>query len=137
LSHVIDNALSLSYAAQYLRITETTELVVFFGVGPALAITIAYLSWRGKSRRFNPQLYAMVCVASGVTAFLLFVVAQRPVNVGTAQYVLQFFCAVVGALLVWVFMGCGFPVFLHLLSHLWLWHNRTRVTDSASMKDDC
>src|SRR5437588_3982161 len=98
---------------EYLRITETAELVVFFGVGPALAITIGYLSWRRKPRRFNPQQYAMACVTSVVAAFLLLVIAQRPVDVRTTQYFLHFFCALLGGLLLWVFMGCGFPVVLH------------------------
>jgi drug/metabolite transporter (DMT)-like permease len=115
------------------RITETTELLAFFGVGPALAITIAYRSWRGKPRRFNPRLYSIVCFASGVTGFLLLFVAQRPVNVGTTQFFLQFLCAVVGGLLLWVFMACGSAVVLHLMSQWWRWHNRTRLTDGATM----
>ena len=116
------------------RITETTELGAFFGVGPALAITIAYLSWRGKLGPFNPRLYAIVCFASGVTGFLLLVIAQRPVNVRTAQFFLQFFSAVGGGLLLWMFMGCGSALVLHLLSHWWNWHNRTRLTDGATTK---
>jgi hypothetical protein len=127
--------ISLPMNPEYLRITETTELVAFFGVGPVLAITIAYLSWRGKPRRFNPGLYAITYVLSVLTGVLLLVVGKRPVDVRTAQYFLQFFCGVLGSLLLWVSIGCGFPVVLHLLSYFWSWHSRTRLRDSTVMKD--
>jgi hypothetical protein len=126
--------ISLPMNPEYLWITETTELVAFFGVGPALAITIAYLSWRGRPRRFSPELYAIACVVSGVTGLLLLAVAKRPVDVRTAQYFLQFFSGLIGSLLLWAFIGCGFPVVLHLLSYLWRWHRRTRLSDTAAMK---
>ncbi|MGB9103778.1 MAG: hypothetical protein WCC59_03380, partial [Terriglobales bacterium] len=56
----------------YLWLTGAMELLTFFVVGPALAIAIAYAAWRGKPQNFNPERYGMVCVASGVTASLLF-----------------------------------------------------------------
>jgi hypothetical protein len=57
----------------YLWLTGAIELLTFFVAGPVLAIAIAYAAWRGKPKIFNPERYGMMCIASGVTASLLFV----------------------------------------------------------------
>lgn len=56
----------------YLRLTDALQLLTFFVVGPVVAIAIACAAWRGEPQNFNPWRYGRVCVASGVTAFLLF-----------------------------------------------------------------
>jgi hypothetical protein len=69
--------------------------------------------------------YGIVCVASGVTAFLLFGFAKwMNADVRTAQYFWQLACVLLSGLLFGVFMGCGFSVLLRL----WRWHKTTRLT---------
>jgi hypothetical protein len=100
------------------------QLLTFFVVGPVLAIAIAYAAWRGNPQDFNRERYRMVCVASGITAFLLFGFAKwMNADVRTAQYFLQLACVLLSGLLVGVSMGCGFSVLLGL----WRWHNTTRL----------
>jgi hypothetical protein len=108
----------------YLRLTGAIELLTFFVVGPALAIAIAYAAWRGKPNNFTPERYAIVCVASGVTASLLFgFVKWMNADVRTPQYYLQFACFLLSGLLFGAFMGTGFSVLLRL----WRWHKATRL----------
>jgi hypothetical protein len=110
----------------YLWLTGALELLTFFVVGPVLAIAIAYAAWRGKPQNFNPERYGIVCIASGVTAFLLFGFAKwMNADVRTTQYFLQLACVLLSGLLFGVFMGCGFPVLLRL----WRWHKTTRLPD--------
>jgi hypothetical protein len=108
----------------YLWLTGAMQLLTFFVVGPVLAIAIAYAAWRGKPQDFNRERYWMVCVASGMAAFLLFGFAKwMNADVRTAQYFLQLACVLLSGLLFGVFMGCGFSVLLGL----WRWHNTTRL----------
>jgi uncharacterized membrane protein YedE/YeeE len=110
----------------YLWLTGAMQLVSIFVVGPVLAIAIAYAAWRGKPQNFTPARYGMVCVASGVTASLLFGFAKwMNADVRTAQYFLQLACVLVSGLLFGVGMGSFFPVLLHV----WRWHKTTRLTD--------
>jgi hypothetical protein len=84
----------------YLWLTGALQLLTLFVVGPAIAIAIAYAAWRRKPQNFNPQRYGMLCVASGVTASLLLVLAKRiNADVRTPQYFLQFACVLLGGLL--------------------------------------
>lgn len=111
---------------QYLWLTGAMELLTFFVVGPALAIAIAYAGWKGKLQNFNTKRYAIVCVASGVSAFLLFAFAKwLNADVRTPQYCLQLACVLLSGLLFGVCMGCGFPVLLGI----WRWHKATRLTN--------
>lgn len=110
----------------HLWLTEAIELLTFFVLMPAIAIAIAYAAWRRSPQNFSPKRYRTVCVASGVTASLLFVLAKwMNSDVRTAQYFLQLACLLFALLLFGVSMGCGVPV----LIHFWRWHKATRLTD--------
>jgi surface polysaccharide O-acyltransferase-like enzyme len=110
----------------YLWLTGALQLLTLFIVGPIIAIAIAYASWRRKPQNFNPKRYGMLCVASGVSASLMLVLAKWiNADVRTPQYFLQLACALLGGLLLGVGMGCFFPVLLHV----WRWHNTTRLAD--------
>ncbi len=110
----------------YLWLTGAMQLLTFFVVGPVLAIAIAYAAWRGKPRNFNHRRYGTVCVASSVTACLLFGFAKwMNADVRTSQYFLQLTCVLLSGLLFGVGMGSFFPVLLHL----WGWHKTTRLSD--------
>jgi hypothetical protein len=99
------------------------QLLTFFVVGPALAIAIAYGAWRGKQQNLNPVRYGMLCITSGVAAFLLFGFAKWiNADVRTAQYFLELACVLLSGLFFGVFVGCGFSVLLRL----WRWHKTTR-----------
>ena len=105
----------------YLWLTGAIELLTVFVVGPVLAIAIAYAAWRGKPKKLNPGRYAIVCVASGVFASLLFgLVKWMNADVRTPQYFLQFACFLLSGLLFGVFIGTVFSVVL-------LWPNRTII----------
>jgi hypothetical protein len=109
---------------EYLWLVDALQFLAVFVVGPALAITIAYSAWRGKPHNFTAGRYGIVCLASGITASLLFVVAKwMNADVRTVQFLVQFACVLVGGLLFGVFMGCGFPVLLRF----WHWHKATRL----------
>jgi hypothetical protein len=109
---------------QYLWLTDATELLTIFVVGPVLAIAIAYAAWRGKPKNFNPERYGIACIGSGVAAFLLFGLAKwMNADVRTAWYFLQLAFVLLGGLFFGVSMGCFFPVLLRV----WRWHEATRV----------
>ncbi len=110
----------------YLWLTGAIELLTFFGVGPALAIAIAYAAWKGKLKNLDAGRCGILCVASGVTASLLCgFVKWMNADVRTPQYFLQFGCFVLSGLLFGVFMGTGFSVLLCL----WRWHKATRLSN--------
>jgi hypothetical protein len=122
---------------EYLWLVDALQLLTIFLIGPALAIAIAYAARRGKpqnfspDQNFSPEQYGMVCVASGISAVLLFVFAKwMNADVRTAQYFLQLAAVLLGGLLFGVCMGCGFPVLLHL----WRWHRTTRLTDGNTRR---
>jgi len=111
---------------EYLWLTGMAELLTFFVAGPALAIAIGYVAWRVKAQNFDLRRYGMVCVASGVTASLLFALAKwMNADVRTPQYFFQFAAVLLSGLLFGVSVGCGFPLFLQL----WHWHKATRLPD--------
>ena len=117
---------SLTMNPEYLWLTEAMVVLTFFVVGPVLAIAIAYAAWRGKPNNFNPERHGMMCVASGVAAFLLLGLAKwMNADVRTALYFLQLGCGLLSGLLLGVCMGCGFPV----LVGVWRWHKATRLKD--------
>jgi len=100
------------------------ELLSFFFIGPLLAISIAYLAWRGKPHSFGPKGYRTVCFASGVTALLLFGLAKWiNADVRTPQYFVQLACVLLSGPLFGVCMGSGFSVLLKV----WRWHKPTRL----------
>ena len=69
------------------------------------------MAWRGKPQNFNTERYAMVCVASGLTAVLLFTGAKwMNADVRTAEYFLQLACVLLSFLLLGVSAGCISPV---------------------------
>jgi hypothetical protein len=108
----------------YLWLTGALQLLTLFVVGPVISIAIAYAAWRRKPQNFNPQRYGLLCVASGVGASLLLVLAKWiNADVRTSQYFLQLACVLLGGLLLGVGMGCIFPVLLHV----WRWHKTTRL----------
>jgi hypothetical protein len=110
----------------YLWLTGALQLLTFFVVGPALAIATAYAAWRGKPQNSNPRRYGTVCVASGVTAFLLFGFAKwMNADVRTTQYFVQLSCVLLSGLLFGVCIGSFIPVLLHV----WRWHKTTRLVD--------
>ena len=110
----------------YLWLTGAQQLLTLFVVAPVIAIAIAYAAWRGKPNNFNPERYGIVCVASGVTASLLLVLAKWiNADVRTPQYFLQLTCVLLGSLLLGVGMGSFFPVLLHMCR----WHKTTRLAD--------
>jgi hypothetical protein len=111
---------------RYLWLTDAIQLLTFFVVGPVLAIAIAYAAWRGKPQSINPERYGLVCVASGLTASLLFGFAKWiNADVRTAKYPAQLACFLVSGLLFGIFMGSGCSVLLRLLR----WHKTTRLAD--------
>jgi hypothetical protein len=108
----------------YLSLIGTLQLLTLFVVGPVIAIAIAYAAWRRQPQDFTPKRYGMLCVASGVSASLLLVLAKWiDADVRTPQYFLQLACVLLGGLLLGVCMGCFFPVILHV----WRWHKTTRL----------
>jgi hypothetical protein len=110
----------------YLWLTGALQLLVIFVVGPVIAIAIAYAARRRKPQNFNPQRYGTLCVASGVSASLLLVLAKWiNADVRTPQYFLQLTCVLLGGLLFGVAMGSIVPVLLHV----WRWHKTTRLAD--------
>lgn len=110
----------------YLWFAEAIELLTLFVIGPALAIAIAYAAWRGKSHNFSPKQYGIVCVACGVGASLLFVLAKlMNADIRTSLYFLQLACVLLAGVLFGVCMGCGFFVLLSF----WRWHKTTRLAD--------
>jgi hypothetical protein len=107
---------------RYLGMAEALELVTLLGLGPALALVIAYKAWREKDP--NPKKSGLQCMISGAVALLLLgYVRGRGVDVRSAQYLLQLACSLLSFLLIGVFMGCGFGVLLDV----WRWHNRTQL----------
>ncbi len=111
---------------KYLWVTDAVQLLTLFVVGPAIAIVIAYAACREKPQIFNAKRYGMVCVASGVTASLLLLLAKWiNADIRTPQYFVQLTCVVIGLLLFFVGMGSFFPVLLHV----WRCHKATRLTD--------
>jgi hypothetical protein len=115
----------------YLWLTGAMQLLTFFVVGPAIAIAIACAAWRGESHNFNPKQYGTACIASGVTASLLFAFAKwMNVGIRTAQYFLQLTCVLLSGLLFGVCMGCFFPIVLHV----WRWHKTTRLADRQGLE---
>ena len=110
----------------YLWLTEALQLLTIFVVGPVIAVAIAYAAWRRRPHNFNPQRYGKLCVASGVSACLLWVLAKYVnADVRTPQYFLQLTCVLLGGLLFGIAMGSFFPVLLHI----WHWHKATRLAD--------
>jgi hypothetical protein len=108
----------------YLWLTGAIQLLTFFVGGPVLAIAIAYAAWRQETQTFNSRRYGMVCVASGLTATMLFVFAKwLNADVRTPQYFMQLASVLLGNLLLGVFMGCGFSALLQV----WRWHKATRL----------
>jgi hypothetical protein len=108
----------------YLWLTDAMVLLTFFVLGPAVAIVIAYAAWRRELPDVIADRYGLLCVASGVTAVLLFGFAKWiGADVRTAQYFLQLACGLLSGLLFGFCMGCVFPV----LRRLWHWHKRTRL----------
>jgi threonine/homoserine/homoserine lactone efflux protein len=97
------------------------QLLTFFVVGPVLAFAIALSAWRGKLRGFK---HGIGCLASGVTAILLFGFAKwMNADVRTVQYLLQLACVLLSGLLFGVSVGCGFSALLDL----WSSHKTTRL----------
>jgi hypothetical protein len=116
---------------EYLWLTGAMQLLTFFVVGPALTIAIAYGAWRAKPQNLNPERYGMLCITSGVAAFLLFGFAKWiNADVRTAQYFLELACVLLSGPLFGVFAGCGFSVLLRL----WRWHKTTRLTSATNRK---
>jgi hypothetical protein len=110
---------------KYLWLTDALQLLTFFIVGPVLAIAIGYGAWRRTPQNFDLKRHGIVCVASGIAAFLLFGFAKwMNADVRTAQYFLQLACVLLSGLLFGVYMGYGFCVLVGLLR----WHNKTRLT---------
>jgi hypothetical protein len=106
----------------YLWLTEGLELLTFFVIAPLLAIVIAYRAWREKNPK--PKKFVMQCVMSGAVALLLLAFVQRGVvDLHSFQYFLLLGCTLLCFLLLGVFMGSGFAVFLAV----WRWHNATRL----------
>ena len=102
------------------------ELLTFFFIGPLLAISIAYSAWRGKPHSFGRKGYIMACLASGVTALLLFGLAKWiNVDVRTPRYFVQLACVLLSGLLFGICMGFGFS----LLLKVWRWHKTTRLIE--------
>jgi predicted permease len=109
---------------KYLWLTDAMLLVTFYVVLPGIAIVIAYAARRGEPQSFNVQRYGLVCVASIVASFLLFLVAKWiNADVRTPQYFLQLGSVLASLLLLGVATGCGFPILLHM----WRWHKATRL----------
>ena len=97
----------------YLVLTGALQLLTFFVIGPAIGVAIASGAWRGKSPRFDPERYGVLCLAAGVAALLLFGIAKwMNADVRTARYLLQVVCVLLGGLLFGVCMGCGFSIIL-------------------------
>jgi len=110
----------------YLWLTDALQVLTVFVIGPAIGIAIAYAAWRGKLQNFNLQRYGKWCVASGVSAPLLWVLAKWiNADVRTPQYFLQLTCVLLGGLLFGVAMGSLFPVLLQMVR----WHKKTRLND--------
>ncbi|HKR32330.1 MAG TPA: hypothetical protein VJT08_17745, partial [Terriglobales bacterium] len=110
----------------YMWIAETMELLSFFFVGPLLAISVAYLAWRGRPHSFGPKGYTIVCLASGVTALLLLQLAKWiNADVRTPQYFVQLASILLSGLLIGIFVGSGFSV----LFKIWRWHKTTRLIE--------
>jgi hypothetical protein len=113
---------------EYLWFADAIQLLTLFVVGPVLAIAIAYAAWRGKPESFSPKRYGIVCVACGVSASLLFLMAKwMNADVRTAQYFVQLACVLLAGMLLGVGRGCAFPVVLAF----WRWHKTTRPTDES------
>ena len=112
--------------ADCLWLTGALQLLTVFVIGPAIAIAVAYAASHGKLKGFNPQRYVKLCVASAVSAVLLWVLAKWiNADIRTPQYFLQLACVLLGGLLFGVAMGFFFPVLLHVLR----WHKATQLTD--------
>jgi hypothetical protein len=110
----------------YLWLTGAMQLLTFFVLAPVIAAAIEYAAWRETPVKLNPERYGIMCVASGVSAVLLFGFAKwMKADVRTARYFLQLTCVLLSGLLFGVFMGCGFPILLHL----WRWHKKTQLTE--------
>lgn len=112
----------------YLWLTGAIGLLIFFVVGPVIAVAIAYAAWQGKPHNSHAQRYVTACVMSGVTATLLFAFAKWiNADVRTSQYFLQFASFLLSGLLFGVCMGCGFSVLLGA----WRWHKTSRLVDDS------
>jgi len=108
---------------RYLWLPETIELLTFFVIQPVIAITIAYIAWRGRPE--NLSRYRLRCLVSGVTALLLVIFAKfLRADIESFTYVLQVVCLVLGFMSFGVCVGCGVSVFLSM----WHWHKNTHVS---------
>jgi hypothetical protein len=108
----------------YLWLIDGMQLLTFFVAAPVLAVSIVYAARRGKPRNFDAKRYGPVCVASGVTALLLFGFAKWVnADVRSPRFFVQLACVLLSGLLFGAFMGCGFCVFLSL----WHSHKTTRL----------
>jgi len=115
----------------YLWLTGALQLLTIFIAGPVIGIAMAYAAWRRRAQDLNPRRYGKLCVASGVSACLLWVLAKwLNADVRTPQYFLQLTFVLVGGLLFGIAVGSLFPVLLHF----WQWHKGTRLADDQARR---
>jgi len=103
-------------------LAEGLEFITFFFITPALAIVIAYKTWRDRANR---KQYGMRCVACGASSLVLFGIAKwLDADIRTPQHFLQLVCILLSFLL----SGLGMGYFFSVLLRIWHWHTSTRAT---------
>ena len=114
---------------QNLWLTQALELVAFFVMPPAVAVSVVYRAWRERTT-LDPKKYGMRCIASGATALVLFGFAKwLDADVRTPQYFLQLACVLLCFPLFGACVGYGFSVLLGALSS----NNPSRLNSLTSM----
>ena len=108
----------------FLWLTEGLELLTFIFIAPALAIVIAYRTWREKEQKSDPKRYGARCVGFAVAGLSLFAFAKWiDFDVRSPKY----FLYLAGVLLSFLSFGICQGYFFSALLDLWRWHKTTRL----------
>ncbi|HVA01383.1 MAG TPA: hypothetical protein VMV34_06985, partial [Terriglobia bacterium] len=86
-------------------------LILFFALGNAIPIAIAYAAWKGYPRNFTRDSFFRGAILLGAAGAGLFTLSRRMVPTTFWQFVGSEICGYSGLLLLFVAMGFGISIF--------------------------